>query len=153
VALRAAAGARGDLRRRQLEAADGPLNDPPTKPKKIAARRFNATPTGSSTACAASRSACAPTAPSIRCLHAERRELDRGRSRPRQRRPEFDVDFQALHLRINGAIETPTTTRTLHGTCNYPRVVQAPGDFCKGAKKQIKIVTLDRRWARSSHTQ
>jgi len=59
--------------------------------------------------------------------------------------PKFDVDFQALQSRINGTIEPPATSPD---RCITPATIRVflqgpfPGDVCKGAKKQIKIVTL-----------
>ncbi len=138
---------------------DAPVNDPPTKPKKVRC-------TDGDPACDADGlvngvctfgpavvpgggsfpvGVCAnSTFDPLRCTlngvdsitveHA----LDNGD-------PKFDVDFQALQNRINSQIETPTTSPD---RCTTPGTVRVflqgpfPGDVCKRAKKQIKSATL-----------
>jgi len=127
---------------------DGPLNDPLTRPKKVrctdgdpdcdADRTVNGVCTFQVGVCANS------TFDPLRCTLngvnsvAVDHALDNGD-------PKFDVDFQALQTRINGTIEPPATSPD---RCTTPTTIRVflqgpfPGDVCKGAKKQIKIVTL-----------
>jgi len=59
--------------------------------------------------------------------------------------PKFDTDFQALQNRIGTQIEPPTSTAD---RCTTPTNISVrlpgpfPGDVCKSARKEIKIVTL-----------
>src|SRR5262245_58553378 len=131
---------------------DGPLNDPETRPKKI---RCTDGESSSDSPCDADGTVdgvctfeirvCAnSTFDPLRCTLngvnsvAVDHALDNGD-------PKFDVDFQALQSRINGTIEPPTTSPD---RCITPVMIRVPiqgpfpGDVCKGAKKQIKIVTL-----------
>lgn len=127
---------------------DGPLNDPPTKPKKV--RCTDGDPSCDADGvvngvCTFPISVCAnSTFDPLRCTLngvssiAVDHALDNGE-------PKFDVDFQALQSRINSQIETPTTSPN---RCTTPANIRVflqgpfPGDVCKRAKKQIKIVTL-----------
>jgi hypothetical protein len=131
---------------------DGPLNDPPTKPKKV--RCTDGDSSGDSPCdadgtvngvCTFEISVCAnSTFDPLRCTLngvnsiAVDHALDNGD-------PKFDVDFQALQTRINSTIEPPSTSPD---RCTAPTNIRVflqgpfPGDVCKRAKKQIKIVTL-----------
>jgi hypothetical protein len=127
---------------------DAPLNDPPTRPKAM--RCTDGDPSCDADglvngACTFPVGVCAnSTFDPLRCTlngvdsitvdHA----LDNGD-------PRFDVDFQALQSRVKSQIEPPTTSPD---RCTTPANVRVflrgpfPGDVCKRAKKQIKIVTL-----------
>jgi hypothetical protein len=131
-----------------LLALDAPVNDPPTKPKKVrctdgdpncdADRVVNGECVFQVGVCANSTfdpAHCTLSGVnSITVDHA----LDNGD-------PKFDTDFQALQNRIGSQIETPTSTAD---RCTTPTNIGVrlegpfPGDVCKSAKKQIRIVTL-----------
>jgi hypothetical protein len=141
-------GGGGSSRTDCLLALDAPVNDPPTKPKKV--RCTDGDPRCDADGvvngeCVFQVGVCAnstfdPThctlsgVNSIAVDHA----LDNGD-------PKFDTDFQALQNRIGSQIETPTSTAN---RCTTPTNIGVrlegpfPGDVCKSAKKQIKIVTL-----------
>jgi hypothetical protein len=124
-------------------------NDPPTKPKKVTCTDGDPTCDNDGTVngvCEFVVGACAnstfdPThctlagVESVAVEHAQ----DNGD-------PKFDTEFQALQARIDG-LELPilpdtldkcTTTTKVHVVLGGP----FPGNVCKRAKKQIKIVTL-----------
>jgi len=127
---------------------DGPLNDPPTKPKKVRCTDGDSSCDADGSVngvCTFQVGVCAnSTFDPMRCTLngvnsiAVDHALDNGD-------PKFDVDFQALQSRINGTIEPPATSPD---RCITPATIRVflqgpfPGDVCKGAKKQIKIVTL-----------
>ncbi len=141
-------GGGGSSRTDCLLVLDGPLNDPPTRPKKIRCTDGDTSCDGDGVVngvCTFAVAVCAnSTFDPLRCTangvnsitvdHA----LDNGD-------PKFDVDFQALQSRIKSQIETPTTSPD---RCTTPANIRVfvqgpfPGDVCKGAKKQIKITTL-----------
>jgi hypothetical protein len=144
-------GGGGSSRTDCLLALDAPVNDPPAKPKKVrctdgdsncdADRVVNgecvfqvgvcANSTFDQTHCMLSGVA------SIAVDHA----LDNGD-------PKFDTDFQALQTRISSELEPPVlsadhcTTPTNIGVRLQGPFPGDAGNFCKSAKKEIKIVTL-----------
>src|SRR5215469_7198218 len=140
-------GGGGSSRTDCLLALDAPVNDPPTKPKKV--RCTDGAPCDAdgvvNGVCVFQVGVCVnstfdPThctlsgVSSITVDHA----LDNGD-------PKFDTDFQALQNRIGSQIEPPTSTAD---RCTTPTNISVriagpfPGDVCKSGKKQIKIVTL-----------
>ena len=131
---------------------DAPVNDPPTKPKKVRCTDGGTPDDPNCDAdgvvngeCVFRVSVCAnstfdPThctlagVNSITVDHA----LDNGD-------PKFDTNFQALRTRIISQIEPPTSSPdrcTTATEIHVPFQGPFPGDVCKSGKKQIKIVTL-----------
>jgi hypothetical protein len=141
-------GGGGSSRTDCLLALDAPVNDPPTKPKKV--RCTDGDPNCDADGvvngeCVFQVGVCANSTfdpahctlsgvLSIAVDHA----LDNGD-------PKFDTDFQALQNRIGSELETPTSTPnrcTTPTNIGVPLAGPFPGDVCKSGKKQIKIVTL-----------
>jgi hypothetical protein len=132
-----------------LLALDAPVNDPPTKPKKVRCTDGDSACDADGVVngeCVFQVGVCANSTfdtthctlsgvNSITVDHA----LDNGD-------PKFDTDFQALQNRIGSQIEPPTSTldhcTTAPTNIGVPLAGPFPGDVCKSGKKQIKIVTL-----------
>ena len=122
-------------------------NDPPTKPKKVTCTDGDSRCDNDGTVngvCEFVVGACAnSTFDPDRCTLAGVRSatvehaLDNGD-------PKFDTEFQALQARLDGlelptdVVDKCTTTTKVHVVVGGP----FPGNVCKRAKKEIKIVTL-----------
>jgi hypothetical protein len=142
-------GGGGSARTDCLLALDAPVNDPPTKPKKIRCTDGDSNCDADGVVngeCVFRVDVCANSTFDPRCTlsgvlsitvdHA----LDNGD-------PKFDTTFQALQGRIN-QLEPPLTaadrctTTQAGGGIRVPLAGPFPGDVCKRGVKTLKIVTL-----------